>query len=117
MNGVGMRVVIPDDYQDAVRHLACFPKLAAHDVVVYRDTVKDADALAERVADADALVLIRERTAVSDALLAKLPRLKLISQTGKGTAPKRTATSSTSARPSIRYWRSRRGIRSMSSQA
>jgi D-3-phosphoglycerate dehydrogenase len=86
MNGLGMRVVIPDDYQDAVRHLACFPKLAAHDVVVYRDTVKDADALAERFADADALVLIRERTAISDALLARLPRLKLISQTGKGMA-------------------------------
>ena len=40
----------------------------------------------ERFAEADALVLIRERTAVTDALLAKLPRLKLISQTGKGTA-------------------------------
>jgi len=81
-----MRIVIPDDYQDAVRHLDCFAKLAGHDVVVFHDTVKDVDALAERFADADALVLIRERTAITDALLAKLPKLKLISQTGKGTA-------------------------------
>ena len=78
--------MIPDDYQDAVRHLACFSKLADHDVVVFHDTVKDIDALAQRFADADALVLIRERTAIRDALLEKLPRLKLISQTGKGTA-------------------------------
>jgi D-3-phosphoglycerate dehydrogenase len=81
-----MRIVIPDDYQDAVRHLDCFAKLAGHDVVIFNDTVKDVDALAERFADADALVLIRERTAITDALLAKLPKLKLISQTGKGTA-------------------------------
>ena len=81
-----MRIVIPDDYQDAVRSLDCFAKLAEHDVTIYRDTVKDAGALAERFADADALVLIRERTAIGDALLARLPRLKLISQTGKGTA-------------------------------
>jgi D-3-phosphoglycerate dehydrogenase len=81
-----MRVVIPDDYQDAVRHLDCFAKLEGHDVAVFNDTLKDVDALAERFADADALVLIRERTAITDALLAKLPKLKLISQTGKGTA-------------------------------
>lgn len=81
-----MRIVIPDDYQDAVRTLDCFAKLAGHDVTIHRDTVKDADALAGRFADADALVLIRERTAIDDALLARLPKLKLISQTGKGTA-------------------------------
>jgi len=81
-----MHIVIPDDYQDAVRSLDCFAKLQGHDVTIHRDTVKDVDALAQRFADADALVLIRERTAITDALLARLPRLKLISQTGKGTA-------------------------------
>jgi len=81
-----MRIVIPDDYQDAVRHLACFSKLAGHDVTVFHDTVTDLDALAERFRDADALVLIRERTAITDELLARLPRLRIISQTGKGTA-------------------------------
>src|SRR4051794_7914634 len=81
-----MQITIPDDYQDAVRRLACFAKLAGHAVTVYADTVKDLDTLAGRLRDADALVLIRERTAISEPLLARLPRLKLISQTGKGTA-------------------------------
>ena len=81
-----MRVIIPDDYQDAVRGLACFPRLAGHDVTVFHDTVKELDALAERLQPAEALVLIRERTRIDDALLERLPRLRLISQTGKGTA-------------------------------
>ncbi|HKR66567.1 MAG TPA: D-2-hydroxyacid dehydrogenase family protein [Thermoanaerobaculia bacterium] len=81
-----MKIVIPDDYQDAVRTLKCFAKLAAHEVTIYNDTVQDEDALAERFRDAEALVLIRERTQITDSLLARLPRLKLISQTGKGAA-------------------------------
>ena len=74
-----MRIVIPDDYQDAVRQLDCFSKLAGHDV-----TVLDGP-LTEAAKDAEALVLIRERTSVDDALLARMPKLKIISQTGKGT--------------------------------
>lgn len=81
-----MRIVIPDDYQDAVRTLECFAGLAGHDVCIYHDTVKKIDALAERFAGADALVLIRERTHITDALLARLPTLKLIAQTGRGVA-------------------------------
>jgi D-3-phosphoglycerate dehydrogenase len=81
-----MKIVIPDDYQGAVSRLECFTKLAGHEVLIYRDTVKDIDTLVERFHDADALVLIRERTAITAALLERLPRLKLISQTGGGTA-------------------------------
>lgn len=81
-----MRIVIPDDYQDAVRNLSCFSKLAEHTVTIYNDTVREIDELARRFADAEALVLIRERTRIGDDLLARLPRLQLISQTGKGTA-------------------------------
>jgi len=81
-----MRIVIPDDYQDAVRGLACFAKLAGHSVKVFTDTVKEIDALAERFQEADALVLIRERTRITAPLLERLPRLRLISQTGKGAA-------------------------------
>lgn len=80
-----MKIVIPDDYQDAVRHLACFASLSGHEVTVYNDTVRDTETLAARFRDADALVLIRERTAIDDALLEHLPRLRLISQTGRGT--------------------------------
>jgi D-3-phosphoglycerate dehydrogenase len=78
-----MHIVIPDDYQDAVRKLAAYGKLGGHQVTIYNDTVKDVAAQAERFKDADALVLIRERTVITPALLEKLPKLKLISQTGK----------------------------------
>jgi len=78
-----MRIAIPDDYQDCVRSLDCYARLAGHEVTVYHDNVKDIDALAARLADADAIVLTRERTVITDALLERLPRLRLISQTGK----------------------------------
>ena len=81
-----MKIVIPDDYQDAARSLNCFTTLAGHDVVVYRDTVKTVDALVERFKDAEALVLIRERTRITRELVARLPKLKLISQAGHGGA-------------------------------
>lgn len=79
-----MQIVIPDDYQDAVRTLDCFSKLAGHDVTIYNDTRKSIEALTERFKNADALVLIRERTTITDALLKRLPKLKMISQTGRG---------------------------------
>lgn len=81
-----MHIIIPDDYQNAVKTLACFSLLANQVVTLYHDTAKDFDELAERLKPAEALVLIRERTAITDALLEKLPHLKLISQTGRGTA-------------------------------
>jgi D-3-phosphoglycerate dehydrogenase len=71
-----------DDYQSAVNTLDCFAKLRAHTVTVYHDTLKDVDALTERLAVADAVVLIRERTRITAALVERLPRLKLICQTG-----------------------------------
>jgi D-3-phosphoglycerate dehydrogenase len=79
-----MHVVIPDDYQDAVRSLACFAKLARHQVTIHRDSVRSIDALAARFRGADALVLIRERTAIGAELLDRLPDLRLICQTGRG---------------------------------
>jgi len=78
-----MNVVIPDDYQDCVKTLDCFPKLKDHQVTIYNDTVKDIDALVERFIDAQVIVLTRERTLINEALLARLPNLKLVSQTGK----------------------------------
>ena len=78
-----MNIVIADDYHDCVRHLDCFPQLKDHQVTIYNDTVKDIDQLVQRFEAADVLVLIRERTRISAALLDRLPNLKLISQTGK----------------------------------
>jgi len=78
-----MKIVIPDDYQNAIRHLACFDLLAGHQVTVYHDHIEDLETLASRFQGADALVLIRERTPITEPLLARLPALKLIVQTGR----------------------------------
>lgn len=78
-----MKIAILDDYQDAVRHLDCFRLLDGHDVKVFTSSAKGLGQLAVRLAPFDALVLVRERTAITRALLARLPNLRLISQTGK----------------------------------
>jgi D-3-phosphoglycerate dehydrogenase / 2-oxoglutarate reductase len=75
-----MKVAILDDWFDTLRTLECFEKLASHDVTVFTDHVQDTDALAERLAAFDALVLIRERTEIRAPLLRRLPKLRLISQ-------------------------------------
>ena len=75
-----MNIAILDDYFNTVPTLACFQKLAGHNVKVWNDHVQETDALAARLKDVEALVLIRERTKVRAPLLEKLPKLKLISQ-------------------------------------
>ncbi len=75
-----MKVAILDDYHDTIRTLAAFAKLGSHDVKVWNDHLQDTDALARRLADVEALVLIRERTKIRAPLLERLPKLKLISQ-------------------------------------
>lgn len=78
-----MNIIILDDYQDAVRKLPCAALLESLHAKVFTNTVKGIGQLAVRLRDADVLVLIRERTLFPRALLEKLPRLKLISQTGR----------------------------------
>jgi len=78
-----MNIVILDDYQDVVRKLQCASKLEAYPAKVYTNTVKGLGQLSVRLRDADVIVLIRERTPISRALVEKLPRLKLIAQTGR----------------------------------
>jgi D-3-phosphoglycerate dehydrogenase len=78
-----MNIIILDDYQDAVRKLRCAALLEPLNAKVFTNTVKGIGQLSVRLRDADVLVLIRERTHFPRALLEKLPRLKLISQTGR----------------------------------
>jgi D-3-phosphoglycerate dehydrogenase len=75
-----VRVAILDDYHDTLRTLDAFRKLAGHDVTIFNDHVQDVDRLAARLADVEALVLIRERTQIRAPLLDRLPKLRLISQ-------------------------------------
>jgi D-3-phosphoglycerate dehydrogenase len=78
-----MNIVILDDYQDAVRKLACAARLDPYPAKVFTNTVKGVGQLSIRLKDADILVLNRERTHISRQLVEKLPRLKLIAQTGR----------------------------------
>ena len=80
-----MKIAVVDDYQDAFRQLAGFARLQGHEVVVFRDTEKDPARLAARLADADAVLLTQQRSPFPRAVIEKLPKLKLIAQTGRNT--------------------------------
>src|SRR5580704_19748511 len=75
-----MKISVLDDYFDTLRTLTCFRKLDGHDVTIWNDHIGDVDTLAERLGDAEVLVLFRERTQIRAPLLERLPKLKLISQ-------------------------------------
>jgi D-3-phosphoglycerate dehydrogenase len=75
-----MKISIFDDYHDTLRTLDCFKKLSGHEIEIWNDHVQDVDALAERLLDTEALVLIRERTEIRAPLLERLDKLRLISQ-------------------------------------
>ena len=77
-----MNIAVLDDYQDTIRSLACFSKVAGHNVTIWKDHTKDVDALAGRLKDAEVLALIRERTPITAPLLDRLPALRLICQAG-----------------------------------
>jgi len=79
-----MRVVVMEDYQRAVERLDAYALLAAHDVVVHSERVETTESRAEQIGNAEALVLIRERTPIDEGLLDLLPQLRLICQTGRG---------------------------------
>lgn len=78
-----MKVAILDDYQHVIETLSCYELLKGQEVVIFHKNEKDIDKLASLIGDSEVLVLTRERTAITEALLSRLPKLKLISQTGK----------------------------------
>lgn len=73
-----MKVHILDDYFDTLSTLPSFRKLAGHEVTVWNDRPTDAVSLAERLAEAEALVLFRDRTPIGSDLVKRLPGLKLV---------------------------------------
>jgi D-3-phosphoglycerate dehydrogenase len=75
-----VKIAILDDYQDVVRTLDAFRKLDGHEVVVFNDHTKDVDELGRRLAGVEAIVMIRERTPMTAALLERVPSLRIISQ-------------------------------------
>jgi D-3-phosphoglycerate dehydrogenase len=75
-----VNITILDDYFDTLKTLPCFRKLSGHHVEIWTDHVQEIDALADRLKNTEALVLIRERTEIRAPLIEKLKKLRLISQ-------------------------------------
>ena len=81
-----MKIVVIDDYQNAFRTLKCYPRLKDHEVVVFNDTEKDPARLAERLKDAEVVLLTQQRSRFPRQVIESLPKLRLISQTGGNTS-------------------------------
>jgi D-3-phosphoglycerate dehydrogenase / 2-oxoglutarate reductase len=78
-----MIIAIPDDYHDLVRKLDCLRKLDAHEVRIFRDAAPPTGKLIANLCEAEVIVPIRERTRFTRDIIARLPRLRLFSQTGR----------------------------------
>lgn len=80
-----MKIAVIDDYSDVFRNCTCYARLKDHEVVIFHDIVKDLDVLAGRLKDADALVLTQSRSKFPRAIIERLPKLRMIAQTGRTT--------------------------------
>ena len=78
-----MKIAVIDDYQNAFRTLKSYAKLRDHEVVVFTDTETEIGKLADRLKDAEAVVLTQQRSSFPRALIERLPKLKMIGQTGR----------------------------------
>jgi D-3-phosphoglycerate dehydrogenase len=78
-----MKIAVIDDYQNAFKTLKCYSELSGHEVIVYTDTEKDPVRLADRLKDADVVLLTQQRSTFPRAVIERLPKLKLIGQTGR----------------------------------
>ena len=76
------RIVVLDDYEDSLRKTADWaPVEARADVKVHNQRLRG-ESLLEAVSDADAIVVVRDRTPFKADLIAKLPNLKVFIFTG-----------------------------------
>lgn len=82
-----VRVAILDDYQQVARTSADWSAVEARaELTVFHDHVHDHAALVQRLVPFDAICVMRERTPMTAALIAALPRLRLIASTGRANA-------------------------------
>ncbi|MEC3862789.1 NAD(P)-dependent oxidoreductase [Mesobacterium sp. TK19101] len=80
-----MKVHILDDWYDVLRGLPSFALLDGHDVTVWTDRAPDDATLAQRLTGAEAVVLFRDRTAITPALAAQLQGVRMIAMRGQHT--------------------------------
>ena len=76
-------VIVIDDFHHAFEHTDAMQRLKRTvEVEIYEEPFASPDALVAAVRSAEVLIANRERTKFTAALLAQLPELRLISQTG-----------------------------------
>ncbi len=75
-------VVALDDYEHSLRALADWSAVEARAELRVHHAPLHGEALLDAVGDADALVLMRDRTPLTAALVERLPKLKLVVFTG-----------------------------------
>lgn len=78
-----MKIAVIHDYADALRKTRAFPRLQGHEVLIYNDAYTDPKRVVEQVSGCDALLLTQQRVPITREIVARLPQLKFISQTGR----------------------------------
>lgn len=83
MSATTIRIAVLDDWQGVARSSADWTTLAARaDVSFFEDALSDEDAAAARLAGFDIVMSMRERTPFPASLIARLPKLRMLSVTG-----------------------------------
>src|SRR4051812_33802463 len=81
--GVGMKIVVLDDYQRVARQYGPFETLGDAEVVVLHEHTEE---LADALRGAEVVVAMRERTRFSASTFDALPDLRLLVTTGMANA-------------------------------
>ncbi|WP_306222865.1 D-2-hydroxyacid dehydrogenase family protein [Bosea beijingensis] len=78
-----IRAAVIDDWQGAARSSADWSTLAGRaEITFFEDALPDEDTAAARLADFDIVLSMRERTPFPASLIARLPKLRMLSVTG-----------------------------------
>jgi len=84
MSTTKFRVAVLDDFEKLADSAPAYEKLKERaDVTIWSKRLDTPDRIEQALRDTDCLLLMRERTSLSDKEFALLPKLKLISQTGR----------------------------------
>ena len=77
------QIVILGDYERALRRFSNWEKLDQLAKLTFHDQALRDEALYEAVKDADAIAIVRDRSPLNEAMIARLPKLKFLMFTGE----------------------------------
>jgi len=78
-----VKIAILDDYANVAESLADWSQIPDAEVVTFTDHLSDPDGLVERLWDFDVVQMMRERTRLPAEVIDRLPKLRMISSTGR----------------------------------